>query len=109
MSAGDTRSVPMCWTSRASRICAPITRPAIPRRCSTATSMISSPHLSNKGSEPSIMMTDKYNALTEEKDENAIIGERRAKLAALREEGVAFPNDFRPQHKAALLQEQYEK
>ena len=33
--------------------------------------------------------------------------ERRAKLAAIREKGVAFPNDFRPQHKAADLHEQY--
>ncbi|GIZ53562.1 lysine--tRNA ligase [Noviherbaspirillum aridicola] len=40
-------------------------------------------------------------------DENAIIAERRAKLAALREQGVAFPNDFRPQHKAADLHAQY--
>ncbi|MBT9569335.1 MAG: lysine--tRNA ligase, partial [Thiobacillus sp.] len=27
-------------------------------------------------------------------DENQIIAERRAKLAAIREQGVAFPNDF---------------
>ncbi|RJG00199.1 lysine--tRNA ligase [Noviherbaspirillum sedimenti] len=40
-------------------------------------------------------------------DEGSIIGERRAKLAAIREKGVAFPNDFRPQHKAADLQAQY--
>lgn len=40
-------------------------------------------------------------------DENSIIAERRAKLGALREQGVAFPNDFRPQHKAADLHEQY--
>jgi len=53
------------------------------------------------------MMTDKYQALQEEKDENSIIAERRAKLAALRKEGVAFPNDFRPQHKASDLQAQY--
>ncbi len=53
------------------------------------------------------MMTDKHSAVTEEKDENAIIAERRAKLAALRKQGVAFPNDFRPQHKAAALQAQY--
>jgi lysyl-tRNA synthetase class 2 len=53
------------------------------------------------------MMTDKYTALTEEKDENSIIAERRAKLAALREQGVAFPNDFRPQHQAAALQAEY--
>ena len=53
------------------------------------------------------MMTDKHSAVTEEKDENAIIAERRGKLAALRQQGVAFPNDFRPQHKAAQLQAQY--
>ncbi|MFL6715939.1 MAG: lysine--tRNA ligase [Burkholderiaceae bacterium] len=53
------------------------------------------------------MMTDKYTALTEEKDENSIIAERRAKLAALREAGPAFPNDFRPQHQAAALQAEY--
>jgi len=40
-------------------------------------------------------------------DEGSIIGERRAKLAAIRENGVAFPNDFRPQHKAADLQAQH--
>ena len=28
-------------------------------------------------------------------DENHIIQERRAKLAKLRENGIAFPNDFR--------------
>jgi lysyl-tRNA synthetase class 2 len=55
------------------------------------------------------MMTDKYSAVTEEKDENTIIAERRGKLAALRKQGVAFPNDFRPQHKAAALQVQYDK
>ena len=53
------------------------------------------------------MMTDKYTALTEEKDENTIIAERRGKLAALRAGGVAFPNDFRPQQQAATLAEQY--
>ncbi|SMP70724.1 lysine--tRNA ligase [Noviherbaspirillum suwonense] len=53
------------------------------------------------------MMTDKYTALTEEKDENSIIAERRGKLAALREEGIAFPNDFRPQHQAAALAVEY--
>ena len=53
------------------------------------------------------MMTDKYTALTEEKDENSIIAERRGKLASLREQGPAFPNDFRPQHQAAALQAEY--
>ncbi|MFL9925878.1 lysine--tRNA ligase [Herbaspirillum lusitanum] len=41
-------------------------------------------------------------------DENAIIAERRNKLAAIREQGVAFPNDFRPEHKAADLHAQYD-
>jgi lysyl-tRNA synthetase class 2 len=40
-------------------------------------------------------------------DENKIMAERRAKLAAIREQGIAFPNDFQPTHKAADLQEQY--
>jgi lysyl-tRNA synthetase class 2 len=52
------------------------------------------------------MTTQNENA-TPAPDENSIIAERRAKLAALREQGVAFPNDFRPQHKAAELQAQY--
>jgi lysyl-tRNA synthetase class 2 len=68
------------------------------------TSTISSPRLSNKGFK---VMTDEYEGLQKEKDENSIIGERRNKLAALREHGVAFPNDFRPLHKAADLQAQY--
>ena len=49
------------------------------------------------------MMNNKHEALTEERDENTIIAERRSKLAAIREKGVAFPNDFSPQHKAADL------
>jgi len=40
-------------------------------------------------------------------DDNKLIAERRSKLAAIREKGVAFPNDFRPQHKAADLHVQY--
>jgi lysyl-tRNA synthetase class 2 len=40
-------------------------------------------------------------------DENKIMTERRAKLAAIREKGVAFPNDFKPEHKAAELIEQF--
>jgi len=40
-------------------------------------------------------------------DDNQLIAERRAKLAAIRADrathGVAFPNDFRPQHHAADL------
>jgi lysyl-tRNA synthetase class 2 len=40
-------------------------------------------------------------------DENQLIAERRAKLAALRSEGVAYPNDVQPTHHAALLHAQY--
>jgi lysyl-tRNA synthetase class 2 len=41
-------------------------------------------------------------------DENQVISERRAKLARLRERGVAFPNDARPTHRAAMLIEEHE-
>ncbi|HWY95741.1 MAG TPA: lysine--tRNA ligase [Steroidobacteraceae bacterium] len=48
---------------------------------------------------------------TEEKsghsDENHLIAERRAKLAKLRERGVAFPNDFRRDALAADLMQAY--
>ena len=36
-------------------------------------------------------------------DENHVIAERREKLKAIRAQGVAFPNDYKPQHKAAEL------
>lgn len=42
-------------------------------------------------------------------DESHVIAERREKLKALREQGVAFPNDFRPQHCAADLHQQYDE
>ncbi len=38
-----------------------------------------------------------------QQDENQIITERRAKLAALRQTGVAFPNDFERKHLAGEL------
>jgi len=40
-------------------------------------------------------------------DENAIITERRAKLGRLREQGIAFPNDFQPAHRATDLAEHH--
>jgi len=40
-------------------------------------------------------------------DENQLMAERREKLAALRQTGVAFPNDFRPEHHAADLHQRY--
>ncbi len=39
--------------------------------------------------------------------ENALITERREKLQVLRQQGVAFPNDFKPKHHAADLHHQY--
>jgi lysyl-tRNA synthetase class 2 len=41
-------------------------------------------------------------------DENSLIAERRAKLTALRGQGIAFPNDFRRIDYAGDLQAQYE-
>lgn len=40
-------------------------------------------------------------------DENRLIAERRVKLAALREQGQAFPNQFRPEHRARQLQDEF--
>ena len=45
-------------------------------------------------------------------DENHVIAERREKLKTIREaakanNSAAFPNDFKPKHKAANLQLQY--
>jgi len=52
-------------------------------------------------------MTKQNETAAPVQDENSIIAERRAKLATLREQGVAFPNDFRPEQKAADLHAQY--
>ena len=40
-------------------------------------------------------------------DENQLITERREKLALIRKQGVAFPNDFRPRHRASDLIRQH--
>lgn len=40
-------------------------------------------------------------------DDNHVIAERREKLKAIRQQGVAFPNDFKPTHSAAPLQVNY--
>ncbi len=40
-------------------------------------------------------------------EDNQLIAERREKLAAIRAQGVAFPNDFKPKHHAAPLHQQY--
>jgi lysyl-tRNA synthetase class 2 len=41
-------------------------------------------------------------------DPNQLIAERREKLAALRRQGVAFPNDFKPRQHAAELHQRYQ-
>ena len=43
--------------------------------------------------------------MTEQQDENRLIAERREKLGLIREKGVAFPNDWRPEHTADDLQQ----
>jgi lysyl-tRNA synthetase class 2 len=40
-------------------------------------------------------------------DENSLIAERRAKLTALRGQGIAFPNDFKREHYAQDLQDEF--
>ena len=45
---------------------------------------------------------------TPPQDENSLIAERRAKLTALRGQGIAFPNDFRRTDYAGDLQTQYD-
>ncbi|MEE8339640.1 MAG: lysine--tRNA ligase, partial [Xanthomonadales bacterium] len=44
---------------------------------------------------------------TPEVDENRLIAERRAKLDALREQGIAYPNDFRKDTTADFLHARY--
>ena len=40
-------------------------------------------------------------------DENHIITERRQKLANIKTNGIAYPNDFKPENSASLLQQKY--
>ncbi len=40
-------------------------------------------------------------------DDNTLLKERRDKLKAIRERGIAFPNDFKPRHHAAALHQKY--
>ena len=44
---------------------------------------------------------------TPEVNENRLIAERRAKLSTLREQGIAYPNDFRKDTTAGFLHEHY--
>ena len=42
-----------------------------------------------------------------EQNENHVVQERREKLKKIREAGVAFPNDFKPQHFAKTIHEEF--
>jgi len=53
-------------------------------------------------------MTDHTPAAPSAQDENRLIAERRAKLSKLREAGVAYPNDFVPDARAAVLHSKYD-
>jgi len=44
---------------------------------------------------------------TPQHDENQLIAERRTKLAGLRSQGIAFPNDFVPDHRAMMLHDSF--
>ncbi len=52
-------------------------------------------------------MTEQTPAPQPPVDENSLIAERRAKLGVLREKGVAYPNDFRREHYAGDLQDEF--
>jgi lysyl-tRNA synthetase class 2 len=41
-------------------------------------------------------------------DDNQLMAERREKLQAIRAQGIAFPNDIKPEHRAAELFEKYD-
>jgi lysyl-tRNA synthetase, class II len=53
-------------------------------------------------------MTEKNSDTDQNLDENRLIAERREKLDALRSKGNAFPNDWRREHLAAPLDQQYQ-
>src|SRR6266513_1038393 len=87
----------MSSTSRASRTCVPEWRWATPARCSTAISISSWKPRSRRAFEDMKQGKDAAGpgGGGDGGDENKLIAERRAKLAALRAQGAAFPNDFR--------------
>ena len=52
-------------------------------------------------------MTNELHSAENKPDENKLIAERRSKLAAEREKGIAFPNDFKRSEFAGDLQVEY--
>ncbi|MFC4158013.1 lysine--tRNA ligase [Chitinimonas lacunae] len=53
-------------------------------------------------------MSEANSQQTTHQDDNQLIAERRAKLAEIRKQGVAFPNDFDRKHHAADLHAKYD-
>ncbi len=53
-------------------------------------------------------MTDDTDSSSQPPDENRLIAERREKLRALREKGIAFPNDFAPDAFLGDLQKEFD-
>ena len=47
--------------------------------------------------------------MSDQHEDNKLVVERRNKLTAIREQGVAFPNDFRRDAMAADLLERHEE
>src|SRR5579863_4020991 len=102
----------MCSTSRASRTCAPASRWATRRRCSTALSISSwRPHSRRAYNDMQKNDTTGAGGGETQGDENKLIAERSAKLAELRVSagpgGGAYPNDFRRDALAGELQAAY--
>ncbi|MEW9900631.1 lysine--tRNA ligase [Chitinivorax sp. PXF-14] len=52
-------------------------------------------------------MNENIEAGTAHQDDNQLMAERRAKLAEIRKEGIAFPNDFKREHLSADLHAKY--
>ncbi|ATP27797.1 lysine--tRNA ligase [Chromobacterium violaceum] len=52
-------------------------------------------------------MSDHEQAQAQSQDENQIMAERRQKLQAIREKGIAYPNDFKRSHFAKPLQDDH--
>src|SRR6218665_4036517 len=57
--------------------------------------------------EPMTMSDQQLDQHELQQEENKLIAQRKEKLAAIREQGNAFPNDFRRDNLCADLQKQY--
>src|SRR5690554_6816043 len=93
MNAGSWR------TPTPSRRRSSITSPATPSGVSFSTTYATTTEFFLTMNEPTPIPTAS--------DENRLIAERRGKLAPLRAEGIAYPNDFQPDSQAAALPAAY--